>query len=261
MNELATYQGNLPDTIADVAKFIILGQEKAKSLAAEIRAINRLDLAKEVYDQKQDELDTLRRLMLDAYQRMGDITRELPRQSAGRPEKIGSARGTNFYSDNDGEESEAEIKSPSCGTFEKSKTQAIKELGLSKAQVSRFETMSKHPEIVEQVKRESELGLAEPTQGEVLRRIKEAGNVTVISEFRQEKAEQDLLDSENVRSFNKLISAIRLEGVTYEMLDSVAKNNIGIDATMHLLNRSIEQLTEIRSQLTARRGKNGKEII
>lgn len=75
MNELDTYQGNLPDKIPDLAKFIVLGQEKAKSLTAEIRAIQRLDMATEVYQQKKDELDALRRLMLDAYQRMGEFTR------------------------------------------------------------------------------------------------------------------------------------------------------------------------------------------
>lgn len=261
MSELATYQKNLPDTIEDVAKFIVLGQEKAKSLAAEIRAINRLDLAKEVYDQKQNELDTLRRLMLDAYQRMGDFTRALPKQTAGRPEKIGSASGTNSCCNNSGDDIDVEVKSCSFGNFEKSKTQAIQDLGFSKAQVSRFEAISKHSEIVEQVKKESEAGITEPTQGEVLRRIKEASNVTSLSEFRQEKAEQGLLDSENVRSFNRIISAIRLEGVTYEMVDSVAKNETGLEASLHLIERSIEQLTTIRTMLITRRCKNGKETI
>lgn len=47
MNELAAYQkGGLPALPGDLAKFIVVAQEKIKAVKAEIRAIQRLDMAK-----------------------------------------------------------------------------------------------------------------------------------------------------------------------------------------------------------------------
>ena len=55
LNELATYNKQLPDNIEDIARFAIFNSEKLKSLKAEINAIDKLHLAKEVYDQKIKE--------------------------------------------------------------------------------------------------------------------------------------------------------------------------------------------------------------
>lgn len=53
MQELTVYQqSGLPAQPADLARFIVVAQEKIKSVKAEIRAIQRLEMAKEVYDQK-----------------------------------------------------------------------------------------------------------------------------------------------------------------------------------------------------------------
>ena len=155
MNELAVHQnGDLPTKPSDLAKFMIVAQEKVKAVKAEIRAIQKLNLAKEVYSQKMEEQRRLQEVILLAYQRMGEITREIPR-AAGRPsEKIIRASANNF---------------------EKPKSQAIQELGFSKDQVSRMEQMAAHPDIVEDVIAESQAGQTEATQGEVLRRIRETG--------------------------------------------------------------------------------------
>ena len=65
MNQLATYQqSDLPVRPTDLAKFILIAPEKVKVMQAEIRAIQKAQLAKEVYDQKKAELDRLRELML-----------------------------------------------------------------------------------------------------------------------------------------------------------------------------------------------------
>lgn len=120
MNELTVHQpDSLPAKPADLAKFMIVAQEKVKAVKAKIRAIQKLNLAKEVYAQKMEEQRRLQEVILLAYQRMGEITREIPKAAVGRHSKeIGSSGGTNF---------------------EKPKTQAIRELGFSKPQVSRMD--------------------------------------------------------------------------------------------------------------------------
>lgn len=155
MNELTVYQqSGLPAQPSELAKFILILPEKIKAMKAEIMAIQKAQLAKEVYDQKKDELDRVRELMLLAYARMGAITSEIPKGSGG-------------------DRKSEDFKIPSSGNFEKTKAQAIKDLGFSSSQVGRMEQMAAHPDIVEEVIAESQAGQTEATQGEVLRRIKE----------------------------------------------------------------------------------------
>ena len=135
MNELIVYQHNdLPAQPSELAKFILILPEKIKAMKAEIMAIQKAQLAKEVYDQKRDELDRVRELMLLAYARMGAITSELPKGSGRPPEKILPSSGKNF---------------------EKTKSEVIHDLGFSTSQVGRMEQMAAHPDIVEEVIAES----------------------------------------------------------------------------------------------------------
>ena len=114
---LATYQqSGLPTKPDDLAKFIVVAQEKIKSVKAEIRAIQRLDMAKEVYDQKIEEQARLQELTLLAYQRMGEITREMPKGS-----------GNQYINASSRKREEA-----------KSKASAIQGLGFSTSQVGRM---------------------------------------------------------------------------------------------------------------------------
>lgn len=65
INELTVYQqSGLPAQPSELAKFILILPEKIKAMKAEIMAIQKAQLAKEVYDQKKDELDRVRELML-----------------------------------------------------------------------------------------------------------------------------------------------------------------------------------------------------
>jgi len=166
MNDLVAYQNSgLPAQLDDLAKFMIVAQEKVKAVKAEIRAIQKLNLAKEVYAQKMEEQRRLQEVILLAYQRMGEITREMPKGSG------------NQYSAFSHKREEA-----------KHKAQAIKDLGFSTSQVGRMEQMAAHPDIVEEVIAESQAGETEATQGEVLRRIKERRDGVIdLGEYREGK--------------------------------------------------------------------------
>ena len=52
MNEIALTNTSLPERFEDVAAFAIVAQEKLKSVRAEINAVKRLGLAKDVLAQK-----------------------------------------------------------------------------------------------------------------------------------------------------------------------------------------------------------------
>lgn len=243
-NELATFQRDLPAQPADLAKFIIVGREKIKALKAEISAIERLEVAKAVHDQKKEELGQIRSLMVLAYQRMGEITKEIPAAPMGRPKKENcSAGGT---------------------VFEKPKRQVIQDLGFSKSQVSRMEQMAAHPDVVEEVIAESQAGQTEATQGEVLRRIKERNNRVIdLAEAREERFQEDMAqidrDFENLKQFRKAILFSGLYELTDEVLDSVARTDADLDMTIEKLEKDIQLLTVIKCKLSERRANRGKK--
>lgn len=55
MNNLTKVKQNLPNIIEDLAKFVLVGREKLTAVRANIRAINKLQLAEEVREQKIEE--------------------------------------------------------------------------------------------------------------------------------------------------------------------------------------------------------------
>jgi len=177
MNELAVYQPkDLPAKPEDLAKFILFAFEKAKSLKAEIRAIQKLDLAKDVYDQKLMEQKAFQELILAASQKMGELSMGLPKDTSFRGNQHTMATSR-----------QREVTAP-C----KPKPRVIQDLGLSTSQVHRFEQMAAHPDIVEGVIADSKAGLTQATQEEVFRRIKEQTNVLDLAKARRDRYERDI---------------------------------------------------------------------
>ncbi len=245
MNELAAYQqADLPVKPADLARFILIAPEKIKAMKAEIRAIQKAQLAKEVYDQKKAELDRLRELMLLVYQRMGEITREMPKAS-----------GNQYTSAS----SRIREKAPAKG-------EGIKNLGFSKDQVSRMEQMAAHPDIVEEVIAESQAGQTEATQGEVLRRIKEREKVIDLGEMRQNKLQAELdqidRDFDNLKRFQRVTCFVGgLYEITDEILDSVIAADDDLDQTIKDLEEAVQLLVIVKNKLQERRVKCGKKDL
>lgn len=241
MNDLVAYQNSgLPAQPGDLAKFILLAPEKIKAMQADIRAIQKAQLAKEVYDQKKTEMDRLRELMLLAYQRMGEITREMPKGS-----------GNQYSSASSRKREEA-----------RPKAQAIKDLGFSTSQVGRMEQMAAHPDIVEEVIAESQAGEVEATQGEVLRRIKERRDGVIdLGEYREGRCQRDMAridrDYENLRRFHRAIGFHGLYEITDEILDSVAAADADLNLTISELEKAIQLLAVIKGKLTERRMQRG----
>ena len=133
MNNISTYQAGLPSNIEDLSKFVLIGREKMVAIRAEIRAIDKLGLAKGVRRQKLEEAQMISEAVLDAEVRIGSLTSLLPKASSGDRKSDG-------------------IKICTAEHFEKPKSESIRALGFSQSQIQRFETLAKHPEIVEQAK-------------------------------------------------------------------------------------------------------------
>lgn len=131
MQELAQYQNNLPTTIEDLSKFVLVGREKICSVRAEIRAIDKLQLAEEVYEQKKEEVNLLARVVLDAEARLGELMKEIPK-----------AKGGDQYH-------KSTIDSGVASAMQKPKSEIIKDLGFHPKQAERFEALADNKKAVE----------------------------------------------------------------------------------------------------------------
>ena len=130
--DIITQASNLPTKIEDLSRFVLVGREKMVSVRAEIRAIDKLGLGKEVRQQKLDEGQMIADALLDAEVRLGELTREIPKQP----------REQRFLSD-------------SGVAQAKPKKDTLAELGFTPKQAERFETLAEHPDIVAQAKVEA----------------------------------------------------------------------------------------------------------
>ena len=128
MNEVAIRpEYELPANIEDLSRFVLIGREKLVAVRAEIRAIDKVGLAKSVREQKLKEAQAISEAVLDAEVRIGQLMKEVP-------------KAKNQYTN----------ALPSGGSSNKRK--AIEDAGFTKTQAQRFETLAENPEIVEQAK-------------------------------------------------------------------------------------------------------------
>lgn len=154
MNDIEVVQKNLPATLPELSKFVLIGREKLTAVRAEIRAIEKVGLAQEVREQKLKEAQDIAEAVLDAEVRIGELMEKVPKRQ-GFASTIRDSGGAN-----------AETKS-----------EVIREAGFSPKQVERFQTIAKHPEAVEQAKAEAREQDEVVTRSAVLGKIKKANRV------------------------------------------------------------------------------------
>lgn len=154
--EIVIQNSNLPNKIEDLAKFVLVGREKLTAVRANIRAIDKLQLAEEVREQKKEEAQMLAEALLDAEVRIGDLLKQIPKASGG-------------------DRKSSKIKNDSGVDFEKTETkkETIERLGFNQKQAERFETLSSNKDVVEQVKAEARENEDIPTRTRVLQLVKE----------------------------------------------------------------------------------------
>lgn len=130
MNEIETINRQLPDSLPDLAKFALIGREKLNAVRAEIRAIEKVGLAKEVHEQKLIEAQEIAEAVLDAEIKIGELTKKIPKATTNH-KNLEINNGADFL---------------------KPKSEALEEIGIPQHTANRFEMLAKHPEAVEKAK-------------------------------------------------------------------------------------------------------------
>lgn len=228
--ELTTYQQNLPTTIDDLAKFVLVGREKLVSVRAAIRAIDKVKLAQEVRQQKLLEAQDIADAVLDAEVRIGELTSLIPKATAynnpggkGKADTqsnsgvtLGSSSEPAAEPEPQADESTPEPKPEFIAESEPPKVEPpkprpnkediIKEAGFTKMQVQRFEQLAKHPEMVQAAKVEARQNGDIVTRAAVLDKIKTAKR-------EQKAAVQETRREENAEKVSKLSSPLEAQGL------------------------------------------------
>lgn len=176
MGELIVSRENeLPVTMDDLSRFVLVGREKLAAVRAEIRAIEKVGLAQEVREQKLSEAQDIGEAVLDAEVRIGQLMAKVPKATGGQPYQKSRTLDTDVQS-----------RQPT-------KAEVIEKVGFTPKQVQRFEILAKHPEIVAQAKAEARENDDIVSRSLVLNMVKEkqrAEREAVREDERNENAEK-----------------------------------------------------------------------
>lgn len=164
MNELTAKTIQLPDNVEDLAKFTLIGREKLNAVRAEIRAIEKVGLAKEVHEQKLQEAQEIAEAVLDAEAKIGELTSKMEKKQG-------------F----------ASIHDNGVGN---TKTKQLEEIGINQRTAERFETLARHPQAIERAKATAK------AEGRIVTRQDVFHDISV-TEYptRRQKEEQELREA------------------------------------------------------------------
>ena len=153
MNDLTVRNANLPSTLPELSKFVLVGREKLVAVRAEIRAIEKVGLAQEVRKQKLEEAQAISEAVLDAEVKIGELMAKVPKATKNN-NPSGLKKPQNDTAVHLGVQQKP---TPDADVQSKPQTKAdiIEKSGFTVKQIQRFETLAAHPEIVEQAKAEA----------------------------------------------------------------------------------------------------------
>lgn len=256
----------MPTNIEDISKFVLIGREKLASVRAEIRAINKLQIAEEVRNQKKEEAQLLAEALLDAEVKLGELFQQIPKDKSFRGNQYKSASNTvvtseinrkncdeaidtdvdskEWQSNTDVTLANGNIKhSNNSVTMLKTKEKIANEMGFDKMSVSRFETLAKNKDLVEQVKQEARENDDIATRTQVLSLAKVRKQM---QEHKEEQFKQFCKQSEKGKKlYSKLIDSL---GVINRLNNEDIRNCM-LNLDNNLANDILERLKVSKLQI------------
>ena len=242
MTDLITVQqNNLPATLDDLAKFVLIGRDKLQAVRAEINAIKKLDMAREVREQKLAEAQDIGALVLLAEAKCGELFNSLPKEHKG------------------GWDSNKNLEIPSAGKSEiddapKSKLKIASELGFNKNQVSQFQKLADNPALVKKTIANAKDNGDIPTRSAVLDEIKKVQKQEKSNE-RLERKQFELAD-DLPPDMCKLFKADIRDG-----LIEIADNSVDFIITDPPYPKEYLPLYGVLSKVAARILKDGGSLV
>ena len=225
----------LPANMEDLSRFVLVGREKLAAVKAEIRAIEKVGLAKAVREQKLQAGQALSEALLDAEVRIGQLMREISKASGGNhgnqytsgkndngvdfgksfeavknpvPEvsnsdssaekNVGQPITPEIITHSKDKTSKTKSETKEVSTSTKTKAEVIREAGFTQKQAERFQQLAEHPELVERAKAEARENDDIVSRSLVLNMIKTQKKAEQIEEAKAQIARQESRDYEPI---------------------------------------------------------------
>lgn len=167
-HSLVISSSNLPSTIEDLSKYVLVGEARLKAVRAAMQLITKVEVAQGVYEQRLKEAQEMAEAVLDAKVKLGELMAKVPKATKDNARK---------QNDNG-----VDLIRP--------KSDVIREAGFTPKQVERFQQMAAHPEAVEQAKADAREKGDVVSQTQVLNKIKKpSGNPNGYSKEKRESRE------------------------------------------------------------------------
>lgn len=268
MNELATQTTQLPNNIEDLAKFALVGREKLAAVRAEINAIKKVGLAKEVLEQKRSEAQEIAELVTLSEVKIGKMLKEIP-------------KATPNNNPHHEIRTDAELVKP--------KAEVIKEIGIKPDTAERFQRMAENEDVVmeaiEDAKRNDDIvsrsAVLKKITDKKLQPLRELKNrevteakkrhadfedrktesVVSFADITQDKEDINTLSVEFMIKVSKILTSIfamHISGKTDEEMDSLVESEKDVQFTLGNLMAAEKALSMIRTALE-RRMENGND--
>jgi len=223
----------------DLSRFVLIGREKYTAVRAEIRAIDKLKLAEEVRNQKNEEATMLAEALLDAEARLGELFKKIP-------------KAVNQYKS----AADSDVDS-------KTKKEVVENLGFSQKQAERFETLAENPDIVEYVKAEARENGEFPTRARVLELASEKNKQEDVR-IPEEPDESMDLKSQVYTELSKIHELIADFEITPHRMEALRDNFDAVirpDDHICYMNESIDKLQKIRLEIYHTEKSRQQELI
>lgn len=159
MNDLSVTQSQLPQTLPELTRFALVGREKLAAVRAEIRAIQKVGLAKEVLEQKREEAQEIAELVTLSEVQIGKMLKEIPKAT------------TNHKS----------LENVPQDKFLKPKTEVVRDLGFTPKQTAQFQQMADHEPQVREAIAEAREKDDIVSRASVMRKIEEVKKPHVVN--------------------------------------------------------------------------------
>ena len=134
----------LPARMEDLAQFVLIGTEQLTAVRAAIRALDKLNVASDVYHQKLQEAQDLGEAVLDAKVKVGELALAAPSMTGKHDNRA------NQYT------TEESGKTLSAQRFSTSGKQEVAvAVGVKPATLREWQQLAQHPELVEEAKQQA----------------------------------------------------------------------------------------------------------
>ena len=239
MTDLIVRENNLPTTLEDLSKFVLVGRDKLQAVRAEISAMKNLNLAKDVREQKLAEGQEIGKLVLLAEARLGELFNQMPKKQGART---------------DLQPLPVAGKKLNESLPEQPKLEVAAKMGFNKNQVSQFQKLADNPAAVRKTIDDADEHEEIVTRSRALENIKRAEKVQRQEETRERKTytPPTELPTDKV----KLICADIRDGLV-----EIADNSVDFIITDPPYPKEFLPLYEDLSKIAARVLKNGGSLI